>query len=558
MNSEGPYRAGRCRGSWSPTTFTRFGFLGTNIFLSVFFTVHSSVPAVARTRQQSTSEADAFQKGLTALKENRIPDALVELTTAEQLHPDDPRIHNFRGIALVKLGESAEAAEEYREALRLDPQMAEAYRNLGFLNWTEHQYQSAREALQTATVLAPDDPFAHYYLGRVLLDLQQFEPAIRELELCRIPPPGDAALSLQLTSAYLALGRATDADASLDRTAELHLTDEQSLQFASLLVAAHRSDFAVKVIQKLRTLSSDAQSTWLQFDLALAHLLAGNYEQAAAEAHSYLKSLTAEPPALVASAQAWSLIGISEAHLQQSQRSIDAFRQATALQPCNEEHWLNLTRELMELSRYPEAVAAVQNGLATIPQSYALHLRLGAAQLSAGHYREAETAFRELVNAGDPLPTGYIGLAQVLLRTGRAEEAISVLNAAREKLPPNFLLEYFLGLSYDRAGKPTEALTAFQYAEKLNSNNAEIHISLGKTKLALGRAPDAIAEFQQALRLSPRNPQATHLLAQASRRAGKTDATEILAEDSPVPTEQSRDLVSDFFIPTWQKASSHP
>src|SRR5258708_13017284 len=97
----------------------------------------------------------------------------------------------------------------------------------------------------------------------------------------------------------------------------------------------------------------------------------------------------------------------------------------------------------MELNRYPEAVTAVQSGLAANPKSYSLHLRLGAAYLAAGRYAEAEKVFRDLVAAGDPLPTGYIGLAQVLLRTGHAEEAATLLAAAEKKLGRNFLSNYF-------------------------------------------------------------------------------------------------------------------
>jgi len=68
----------------------------------------------------------------------------------------------------------------------------------------------------------------------------------------------------------------------------------------------------------------------------------------------------------------------------------------------------------MDLSRYADAISATQAGLAANPKSYALHLRLGAAYLSTDRYAEAEQTFRELVRAGDPLPTSYIGLAQVL------------------------------------------------------------------------------------------------------------------------------------------------
>src|SRR5260370_4088872 len=105
----------------------------------------------------------------------------------------------------------------------------------------------------------------------------------------------------------------------------------------------------------------------------------------------------------------------------------------------------------MELNRYPEAVTAAQSGLAANPKSYALHLRLGAAYLAAGRYAEAEKVFRDLVLADDPLPTGYIGLAQLLLRTGHAEEAATVLADPEQKLGRTFLTTYFLGLPLPRA-----------------------------------------------------------------------------------------------------------
>jgi hypothetical protein len=39
---------------------------------------------------------------------------------------------------LVQLGKNAEAAADIK-SIRLDPTLEDAYRNLGFLRWTEHQ-----------------------------------------------------------------------------------------------------------------------------------------------------------------------------------------------------------------------------------------------------------------------------------------------------------------------------------------------------------------------------------------------------------------------------------
>jgi tetratricopeptide (TPR) repeat protein len=379
------------------------------------------------------------------------------------------------------------------------------------------------------------------------------------LEISHLPLPADAGFSIQVATGYIALGRREDARKSLDPLLTLPLNDAQTIQVASLLLAIHQNEAAINLIQQLSKRLSPPEAAWVQFDLALAYLLEGSYEKAVEKAHAYAQSLPQGASESRESAQAWSLIGIACAHLRQGERSVHALRQAAALAPGEEEHWLNLTRELMELIRYSEAISAVQNGLAANPKSYALQLRLGAAHLAAGHYAEAECVFRDLVTAGDPLPTGYIGLAQVLLRTGRAEEAATELAHAGQKLGPNFLISYFRGLAFDRAGKPLEAMMAFQDAVRLNSNHAEVHLSLGKTELALGRVSDAIAELQEALRLSPGNAQAKRLLSRAYRRAGDPKSAAKFAEPSAdAPLDPEGDLLGDFFVPQWQGPPESP
>jgi len=507
--------------------------------------------SVLKAEYQLPAETNAFQRGLIALQENRIEDALSELTLAQREHPDDALVRNFRGIVLVRLGKNDQGESEYREALRLDPRMEDAYRNLGFLKWTEHRLQPAHEALEHAVELAPGDSFAHYYLGRVELDEQHYSAAVRELATSRMPLPVDPDFSIQMATAYIATGSSKEARKSLEHLATMPLNDRQSIHVASLLVAIKENASAIGMMQRLNKRSSSSEDSWRQFDLALVYLLSGNYEKAISQADSCNQSLSHGDPKHE-SADAWTVVGIASAHLKQQERSVNALHHAATLESGDEEHWLNLTRELMEMNRYADAISAVQEGLAANPNSYALRLRLGAAHLAAGHYAEAESVFRELVAAGDPLPTGYIGLAQVLLRTGRAEEAASEL-AASQKLGPSFLISYFRGLALDRAGKPLEAMMAFHEAAQLNSSNAEVHLSMGKTELGLGRVSDAIAELQEALRLNPGDEQAKRLLSKAYNRAGDAKSAAHFAEASATsPMDFEGDLLGDFFVPKWQ------
>jgi tetratricopeptide (TPR) repeat protein len=511
-----------------------------------------SANSLTRPAPARLTEGDSFQRGLAALKANRMEDALAQLTEAKREHPDDARIRNFLGIVLVRLGKNGEAASEYREAVRLDPHMEEAYRNLGFLEWNERRLEPAREALDRAVELSPNDSFAHYYLGRVLLDEQLYPQAIREIESSNVPLPEDTNFSIQLATAHIAVGNKDQARKLLQQLATVPLDGRQSIYVASLLLALRENDAAIGIIGRRLKKPPAAENAWRQFDLALAYLLAGNYDKAIAQADSY-QSLTRGDANAHESAEAWTIVGIAAADLKQIERSLDAFRHAATLAPGNEEHWLNLTRELMELSRYPDAISAVQDALSANPKSYALHLRLGAAQLAAGHYAEAEKVFRDMVSAGDPLPTGYVGLAQVLLRTGRAEEAAAELANAQQKLGSNFLISYFRGLAFERLGKPEEAINAFQDALRLNPNNAEAHLSLGKTELSAGRLDAAISELQEALRLSPNNDQTRRLLSKAYTRAGdKKQAAAFAATSDDTPENVEADLLGDFFVPQWQ------
>jgi tetratricopeptide (TPR) repeat protein len=509
--------------------------------------------SVGRPAPPPSAQEDSFQRGLAALKENRMENALAELTEAKREHPDDARIRNFLGIVLVRLGKNEEAATEYREAIRLDPQMEDAYRNLGFLEWNEHQLEPAREALNKAVELTPNDSFARYYLGRVLLGEQLYAEAIREIESSKVPLPADTSFSIRLATAHIAVGNRDQARQLLTPLATISLDDRQSIQVASLFLALRENDAAIGILQRLSKVSSAPENAWRQFDLALAYLLAGNYAQAIAQTDFYQQSFTRGDTKVHESAEGWTILGIASADLQQNERSLGAFHRAATLAPEKEENWLNLTRELMELSRYSDAISAVQDGLAPNPKSYALHLRLGAAQLAAGHYAEAEKVFRDLVYAGDPLPTGYVGLAQVLLRTGRAEDAVSELASAQQKLGPNFLISYFRGLAFERAGKPEEAIAAFQDAVKLDPNNAEAHLSLGKAEMSVGRLDAAISELRESLRLSPTSDQARRLLSKAYSRAGdKKQAAVFAVASAAIPENVDTELLGDFFVPQWK------
>src|SRR6266513_5683434 len=251
----------------------------TGLFLPPTSHCESAIAQQGTPHDGSMAQGESFKKGLTALKENRLEAALLELTAAEREDANDPRIHNFRGIVLARLGQSTEAAAEYHEAIRLDPLIEDAYRNLGYLEWTEHHLERAHEALLQAVRLTPKDSFAHYYLGRVQLEGQFYAAAFLELELSDVPWPAEPGFLIEAAAGYLALGRQEEARKTLHQLASLPLLDAQTVRAASLLLAVHENDTAIGLMRKLSGRQGAELAPWAQFDLSLAELLAGRYQE---------------------------------------------------------------------------------------------------------------------------------------------------------------------------------------------------------------------------------------------------------------------------------------
>lgn len=339
--------------------------------------------------------------------------------------------------------------------------------------------------------------------------------------------------------------RKSEARSDLQKALKLSPDDTFAAYYlARLEVDDQRPAEAIPIFRKLST----GKHPWAQIDLALAYLSSGRYDDAIEAAQKVSGDHGAAPQ---------SIIGIAEARQHHNERSIAAFNEAAKLASGQEEHWLNLTREQMDLNRLTDAMTAVQQGLAVSPKSYALNLRRGAIYFAMGKYDEAEKAYRVLVDAGDPTPMSTIGLAQVLLHTGRAPEAATLLEESERRLGPQFLIVYFDALALDHSGKRNEALAAYRRALQLNPDSVEARLGVAKTSMLLGKPDEAIPEFQQVLKAQPGNLQARRLLSRAYAMIGnQSDASKYGTQTPESDSEPETNLVGDFILPDWQQPAA--
>lgn len=100
-------------------------------------------------------------------------------------------------------------------------------------------------------------------------------------------------------------------------------------------------------------------------------------------------------------------------------------------------------------------------------------------------------------------PLVLFNLGVTFLESGRADEAITWLTAARREDPTRADTHYYLGLAFLRQQRLGEATDALRKAIELDPGHAGAHIALAKVYLARGERTPALEEFAKAATLNP-------------------------------------------------------
>jgi tetratricopeptide (TPR) repeat protein len=141
---------------------------------------------------------------------------LAEAVRAER-RPEDPRPDASRARLAFERGLDLEdedpkrAGEAYREAIALDPELADAWVNLGRIVHEAGQAEEAVHLYGRALALTPDDPILHYNLALALEDTRGAEAAAAHYERALALDPDFADAHFNLARLCEELGRRADA-----------------------------------------------------------------------------------------------------------------------------------------------------------------------------------------------------------------------------------------------------------------------------------------------------------------------------------------------------------
>lgn len=165
--------------------------------------------------------------------------------------PQSAAAHFNLALAYTARGQVARAEQEYREAVACDPDLVEAWVNLGGTLLLKWDFEGAVRANEEALRRRPDLVEAHYNLGQAHLYRAEAEPLVACCARVVALAPEHAAGHYFMAVGLLALGRVAEARAAVTRAVTLghrpqpdFLRKLEQAEAASNQVTTHRDAHA--------------------------------------------------------------------------------------------------------------------------------------------------------------------------------------------------------------------------------------------------------------------------------------------------------------------------
>ncbi len=300
--------------------------------------------------------------------------------------------HVGRGYELVKDERYGEAAEEFKAALRIRPDLIRARYQLAVCWFALSRLKDSRREFEQLRRETHDDPAVLYYLGRLDLLEGNIEDAIQELsKLVHSPPFPDTAYYLGF--ACLKKGDLEKAEKWLQESAK---GDPHDFRVPDHLARIYQKQGRTADAEKQYALSSQLRGHYNEAS-QVAVACSRELEGGSAEESSRICQQLFDPNDPDRLTTLGMLYG-QHAHFAEG---VAPLEQAAQLDPESFEIQHNLGLTFFRLKRYREALAPLEKAVALRPDFFGSNALLGATLYALG---EDDSSYRVLRHAHELNP----------------------------------------------------------------------------------------------------------------------------------------------------------
>jgi tetratricopeptide (TPR) repeat protein len=439
----------------------------------------------AATFCSATTDRSAVLRQVRLLIDHReFTKALTVLNTAKRGNGPDSAVLYLRGYVLYRLDRLAEAKQELKEALSLEPQNLQSRYILGRIAQSENQQVDAIHWFEPCARADPPIEDAQARISKLYWETGQIEQARAWTEKAILAAPWDGKLHYRLGRIYQQVGREELAKKEFTESVKTKTADSEGVQ---------------KLMECSRALSTQ--------DMALALGIR----------NEFLSASTLDPDLLVALGTSFATSGAPE-------QAIELFQSAATRDPKFFQAQFNLGLAMLNLKRPQEAVRPLEASLHLVPESKQANAALALAYVMQGKFKDA-VAPLEIAREADPHDRKTAGLLSVAYyRGGTPAKAIPILQESlkQSKDDPKFF--FLLVDCLNATEKQQEALTVASEAVERFPGLAQAWLGKAQQLARLGKYHEAGPLFAKVAELAPEQVEALLGLAEAQQKDGDYQA----------------------------------
>jgi cellulose synthase operon protein C len=408
-----------------------------------------------------------FKGELQRLKND--PSGAVEsLQSALHNEPDNAVAHYQLGLAYAQERDLSRAESEWRESVRIRPDLADAQRALATLQIGRGDYENALQTAQQMINAQPLSADGFILKGIAELGLHKFTDAQRDDEEARNRAPENPAPYVQLGQVQLAQKHYTEAEQFYRQALDKDPASSDAL----------RGQMTTYVEQK-------------------------QYDKAIAAAHSQI----AKSPN---NSNFYDLLGTALFDGKKDYPGAEAaLRQAVDLDKTNSDALEKLGKVQIQQGSMDQALALYQQAIKDNPKNAVFYILSGELYDAKQNWDQAKAMYQQALIVSPNNPLAANNLAYVLLEQGgNVDVALNMAQTARRGMPNSPNAADTLGWAYYQKGIYHSAIDQFLEALRLNQQNggpdsATVHYHLGLAYQKVNQNTLAREHLEKAVKLKP-------------------------------------------------------
>jgi tetratricopeptide (TPR) repeat protein len=411
--------------------------------------------------------------------------------------PDNAAVLELDGTIRFKAGDLSGAAESFRRALSISPDLLSSTISLGLVEIARGNLGEARELLQKATKNQAYNAVAHKYLARIAVRSKDLAQAEKHYLAAIQASSHDAELYNELGVLYLGAQRYLDAQKLLEPAAQKTATSDPGIPL--LLAQAYLKQGKIEAARQQLDAArkNKAGNTQISIVEASADRADGKLDTAADKLRLALKD---DPD----NVQAHYLLGLTLAQAGQREQALEELE--IAAQGLHEYSQIRVDIARLRLAggETDKAIALLEPMMDkdSTPSPVALQL-LSEAYARTGRAEAALGAADTLTRRFPEFTPGFLAKAIILHQLGRQEEARATALLATQRFPgvPATWLRY-ADLEI-KAQHPETAQKVLENGLDRHPDNDTLRFQLAVVYQNLNKRSKAEALYRRVLETSP-------------------------------------------------------